>query len=452
MDCKSQWQRHAKESRRTKASTGDSRGKNNSRAPFGRQITMAGTQKGEAATEGVNQRQPRLEQQQSPLWTANHNEQGHTKESQRPKASTGDSHGKQQQSPLWTANHNGRDTERRAGDRRRQPATAAARTTAEPLMDCKSQWQGHRKETRRPQASIGDSHRNSRDTRRRASDRRRQPATAAASAKASTGDSRGKNNSRAPFGRQITMAGTQKGEAATEGVNRRQARLEQQQSPLWTANHNGQGHTKETRRPKRPYLPVRSSISKRQQLKLHCLLSGLATAAARTTAEPLMDCKSQWQRHAKESRRPKASTGDSRGKRYRRASLWIANYNSRDTQRSCDPLLPASATLPSCRSWISKSQQFGAPLSFIWIGDSRGKNNSRAAFGRQITMAGTQKREPAREGVNRRQPRQEQQQSPFWTANHNGRDTERRGGDRRCQPATGAARTTAEPLMDCKSQ
>ena len=170
----------------------------------------------------------------------------------------------QQQSPFWTANHNGRDTEKRAGERRCQPATAAARTTAEPLMDCKSQWQRHAKESRRPKASTGDSrgkryrraslwiaNHNSRDTQRSPCDRRRQPAE-----------------------RPVTLC------------CRRQ----------------------------RPYLPVAHGFRRASNLELHCLLSGLATAAARTTTESLMDCKSQGQRHAKESRPTKALTADSRGK------------------------------------------------------------------------------------------------------------------------------------------
>ena len=290
MDCKSQWQGHKQESRRPKGATGDSRGKNNSRPSYGLQITMAGTQTREPPPEGGNRRQPRQEQQLSPLWTANHNGrdtnkraaarrgqpakgaarataeplvdcksqwQGHKQESRgnRRKARQ-----EQQPSPLWTANHNGRDTSKRAAARRGQPAKGAARATAKPLMGCKSQWQGHKQESRRP--------------------------------KGATGERRGKSNSRAPYGLQITMAGTQTREPPPEGGNRRKARQEQQPSPLWTANHNGRDTNK------------RAAARRGQP----------ATAAARATAEPLMDCKSQWQGHKQESRRPKGATGDSRGK------------------------------------------------------------------------------------------------------------------------------------------
>ena len=202
MDGKSQWQGHRKESRRPKASSGNGRGKRYSRdslwtanhnsrdtqgelategvrAPYGLQIKMAGTHKGDPATEATLYLPVAHGFRRTAIWSpiAFHLDWRQPRQ-------------EQQQSPFWTANHNGRDTERRAGDRRRQPATAAARTTAEPLMDGKSQWQGHRKESRRT--------------------------------KVSTGDSRGgKNNSRAPYGLQITMAETRKGEPATEGVNRR---------------------------------------------------------------------------------------------------------------------------------------------------------------------------------------------------------------------------------------
>ena len=41
----------------------------------------------------------------------------------------------QLKSPIQCANHNGRDKHKRAAARMRQPATAAARTTAKPIMD-----------------------------------------------------------------------------------------------------------------------------------------------------------------------------------------------------------------------------------------------------------------------------------------------------------------------------
>ena len=110
----------------------------------------------ETATQGVNRRQPRQ---------------------------------KQRQSSLQTANRNSRNTKRRAAAPRRQPATAAEKATAKPLLDCKSRYQGHKQESRRP--------------------------------KASTGDSRGKSNSGAPYNRlPITMSQTHKGEWAPQGVKR----------------------------------------------------------------------------------------------------------------------------------------------------------------------------------------------------------------------------------------
>ena len=69
---------------------------------------------------------------------------------------------------------------------------------------------------------------------------------------------------------------------------------------------------------------------------------------------PLMDCKLQWRRLKQESRRPKGATGD-----------------------------------------------------------GRGKSNSGAPYGLQMTMAETQTREPAPQGGNRRQPRQEQHTEPL---------------------------------------
>ena len=109
-------------------------------------------------------------------------------------------------------------TNKRAAARRGQPATATARPTAEPLMDCKSQWQGHKQESRRPKGATGDSRgkSNSRAPIERKSQwqghkqESRRP-------KGATGDGHGKSNGRAPYGLQITMAGTQTREPPPEG-------------------------------------------------------------------------------------------------------------------------------------------------------------------------------------------------------------------------------------------
>ena len=128
-----------------------------------------------------------------------------------------------------------------------QPATAATRATAQPLISPKSPWQGHAQESRRPKWGN-----------------RRQR--------------RGKSNI---YGPQITMAGTRATEPAPQvGQPVTQPRQEQQRSHLWTPNQHGRDMRK------------RAGGRRAQP----------ATAAATATGEPLMDHKSQWQGLAQESR------------------------------------------------------------------------------------------------------------------------------------------------------
>ena len=163
--------------------------------------------------------------------------------------------------------------------------------------------------------------------------------------KASTGDSRGKSNSKASSWLQITVAETRKGGPGPEGDNR--PRQRQQQSLLSTANDK----SRETQRRAGPRQP---RAKKGRAPK--------ATTAA--TSEPPVDCKSQQHRHAKQGRAPKATTA---------------------AKATAEP--PPEGRAPKVTTAARATAGGAGP-------DNCGKSNSRASYRLQITLAQTRKEGP----------------------------------------------------------
>ena len=140
------------------APEGVHRGKRYSRASCRLQITMAGTRAREPP-EGVHRGKPYT---RGPYRLQMTMAGTHTQESRRPKASIVAS--ATAEPPIdcksqWQGH---------AKDSRRPKASIAASARAEPPIERKSQWQRHTQDSRRPKASIG------RDTLRTAAAPRRQ--------------------------------------------------------------------------------------------------------------------------------------------------------------------------------------------------------------------------------------------------------------------------------------